>query len=129
MANIGYFLGKLYTEWGTRRPKRNTESRPEVNDEAYISIPLADAQRLGIYMSNQIGARTEYDWVSADGNHRGILKAQGCVAANDIYAKQFAPPGNLKGLKNFIEDNGLRDKVTIRVDIIAPFTLILTPLP
>ena len=128
MANIGSFVGRLYTDWGTRRPKRNTESRPEVDDEAYISIPQADARHLNIYMSNQRGAKTEYKWSSADGAYSGILKAQGNVAAGSVYAKQFAVSGNLKGLKSFIEENELFDGIEVRVDIVAPYTLILTPL-
>lgn len=128
MANIGSFVGRLYTDWGTRRPKRNTESRPEISDEAYISIPQADARRLSIYMSNQIGAITEYEWVSADGVYRGILKAQGNVGAGNVYAKQFAVSGDLKGLKRFIEENDLFDDIEIRVDIVEPYSLILTPL-
>ncbi len=128
MAVLGRFVGRLYTDWGTRKPKRNTESRPEIDDEAYISIPQADARRLCIYMSNQRGAVTEYEWTSADGAYGGILKAQGNVAAGSVHAKQFAVSSNLKGLKSFIEDNELFDGIEIRVDIIEPYALILTPL-
>lgn len=128
MADIGSFRGRLYTDWGTRRPKRNTESRPEIDDEAYISIPQADARRLSIFMSNQRGAITEYEWASADGVYGGILKAQGNVAGGSVYAKQFAVSGNLKGLKGFIEENDLFDGIEIQVDIVAPYALILTPL-
>jgi len=128
MANLGYFVGRLYMGWGTRSPKRRTESRPEIDDEAYISIPRADAQRLSIYMSNHPGVETDYEWTSSDGAHRGILKAQGNVCAGDVYAKQFAVSGNLKGLKNFIEDNGLSDDSIIQIDIVEPNKLVITPL-
>lgn len=128
MADLGRFIGRLYTDWGTHRPKRRTESRPEIDDEAYISIPLADARRLRIYMSNQAGAVTDFEWSSADGAYGGILKAQGNVRAGDVYAKQFAVSGNLKGLRSFIENNGLSDDSEIQVDIVEPHTLVLTPL-
>ena len=128
MADLGRFVGRLYTDWGTRSPKRRTESRPEIDDEAYISIPQADSRRLNIYMSNQAGVETDYEWTSSDGAYSGIMKAQGNVRAGDVYAKQFAVSGNLKGLKSFIEDNGLSDDSEIQVDIVEQHKLVLTPL-
>jgi hypothetical protein len=66
MAYPGSFAGRLHADCRTRRPKRKTESRHEIEDEAYISIPQADARHMGVFMSNQSGAITEHEWISAD---------------------------------------------------------------
>ncbi|GHU75176.1 hypothetical protein FACS1894188_05450 [Clostridia bacterium] len=128
MAMTGSFVGHLYMDWGTRRPKRYTDSRAEIPDEAYISIPQADARRLDIFMSNHPTANTEYDAFDENGNFICTLKAQGNVTRGAVYAKQFAPAGNLKGLATFIEVNDLFDDVEINVDVVAYNELVLTPI-
>lgn len=37
-----------------------------------------------------------FRFISADGLYRGVLRAQGCNRAGDIYAKQFSGDGDLK---------------------------------
>lgn len=128
MARVGNFIGRLYTDWGTRRPKRNTESRNEIEDEAYISIAQKDARRLDIFMSNKVGANTEYEAYDKHWNFIGTLKAQGNTGAGSVYAKQFAHTGNLKGLKSFIVNNDLFDDIEIEVEVLDNNELILTPL-
>ena len=128
MAKTGNFIGRLYLDWGTRRPKRYTESRPEIPDEAYISIPQADARRLDIFMSNNPNANTEYAAFDGEGQFICTLKAQGNVARGALHAKQFAASGNLKGLTRFIEENDLFDDIEINIEIISSNELILTPI-
>ena len=128
MAMIGNFVGHLYMDWGTRKPKRNTESRSEIPDEAYISIPQPAAQRLDIFMSNHPTANTEYAAFDSEGQFICTLKAQGNVARGAIHAKQFAASGNLKGLTRFIEENDLFDDIEINIDIVAPYEVVLTPI-
>ena len=115
-------------DWGTRRPKRYTESRPEIPNEAYISIPQADAHRLEIFMSNHPTANTEYAAFDNEGQFICTLKAQGNVTRGAIHAKQFAASGNLKVLTRFIEENDLFDDIEINIEIIAPNELILIPI-
>jgi hypothetical protein len=128
MAKIGTFVGHLYMDWGTRRPKRKTESRPEIPDEAYISISQPDARRLDIFMSNHPTANIEYAAFDNEGQFICTLKAQGNTGRGAVYAKQFAASGNLKGLKRFIEENDLFDVIEINIDIVAPNELVLTPI-
>lgn len=81
--------------WGTYR---YTDTRDPIYGEGYIPIPRRYAQAYSIYNSNQYLANTQYNCTSADGYFNGILLAQGCTRAGDIYAKQFAEEGNLKGI-------------------------------
>ena len=81
--------------WGTYR---NTTSREPIYGEGYIKIPKRYAERFGIFNDNHPTANPRYTCTAVNGNFRGTLLAQGCSSAGDIYAKQFAEEGNLKGI-------------------------------
>lgn len=86
--------------WGTYR---NTNTREPIYGEGYIKIPLMYARSYNIYNSNQPGANTLYTCHALNGVFSGILLAQGCSNAGDIYAKQFAEEGSLKGIGNWYQ--------------------------
>lgn len=81
--------------WGTYR---YTDSRDPIYGEGYIKIPRNYAISFGIYNSNNPSANPRYKCKAINGTFSGVLLAQGCGQKGDIYAKQFAEEGNLKGL-------------------------------
>jgi hypothetical protein len=89
-------LKKAHIEWGTHR---HTSTRGLTYGEGYIQISSKVATSFDIYMSNKIGANTEYTCNSSDGTLKNvILKASGSQGQNLEYAKQFQGSGNLKAL-------------------------------
>jgi len=89
-------LKKAHIEWGTHR---HTSTRGLIYGEGYIQISSENATAFDIYMSNKVGANTEYTCNSSDGTLKNvILKASGSQGANLEYAKQFQGSGNLKAL-------------------------------
>ena len=81
--------------WGTFR---YTDSREPVYGEGYIKIPRKYAKKFDIFNKNHPTANTEYYCNAVNGHFSGVLLAQGCKEAGDIYAKQFAELRNLKGI-------------------------------
>lgn len=81
--------------WGTYR---HTDTREPIYGEGYIKIPRKYAKKFGIFNANHPTADPRYYCSAVNGNYSGILLAQGCSKAGDIYAKQFAESGNLKGI-------------------------------
>ena len=72
--------------------------------EGYLPIPRNIAKQFGILNSNGTTAGSDehgknlFRCKSADGEFSGILKAQGCNTAGDIYAKQFAGDTCVEGV-------------------------------
>ncbi len=88
-------LKPAHMKWGIYR---YTYTRDHIRGEGYIPIPRTYARQYHIYNSNKSEAETEYESCSADGIFHGILLAQGCSRKGDVYAKQFAEKGHLKGI-------------------------------
>ena len=88
-------LNLAHLGWGIHR---YTDSREPIFGEGYIPIPRIYAKRFNILNSNSSYANLRYKCISTDGFYNGILLAQGSARTGDIYAKQFAEEGNLKGL-------------------------------
>jgi hypothetical protein len=106
-------LKKAHLEWGTHR---HTSTRGIVYGEGYLHIPRSDAQRIGIYNSNQVGATTTFICNSTDGYLTNIkLKASGSSVAGDVYAKQFQGNGDLQVLGSWF--SSLNAKIGDRVRV------------
>lgn len=89
--------------WGTYR---NTDTRVPIYGEGYIKIPKKYAEAFEIYNDNHPSANPRYSCVAINGSFSGVLLAQGCSKAGDIYAKQFAEEGNLKGIGDWYRSVG-----------------------
>ena len=88
----------IHLDWGNI-PDRRTTSRPEIDGEAYIPIPIEYARRFHIYNSNKNGANTLYNVTCLNGQQiSGQFLAQGCISAGDEFAKNFSVQGDLKAL-------------------------------
>lgn len=103
--------------WGIYR---YTATRDPIYGEGYIPIPRRDAERYGIFNSNDSTANTRYYCVSYDGFYKGVLLAQGCSEAGDIYAKQFAEERNLKGVGSWYASVKAQVGDHVRVTWTAP---------
>lgn len=110
MASAGHSykvkLTKAPLEWGTHR---YTGSRDCIYGEGYIPIPSDVAHNYDLYNSNGTGKRDVwgkniFKCRSVDGGYSGVLRAQGCKKAGDIYAKQFSADGNLKAIGSWYAD-------------------------
>jgi len=104
MARTGKYydvkVKKAHLGWGTYR---HTSSRKRRKGEAYIKIPAKYARSLQLLNQNGTGhqdipGKNIFNCTSKDNTYSGILKAQGCKARGDKYAKQFSEKENLKGL-------------------------------
>lgn len=89
--------------WGTFR---YSDSRERIYGEGYIKISKENAEAFNIFNDNHATANPRYSCVAINGIFSGILLAQGCSQAGDVYAKQFAEEGNLKGLGNWYRSVG-----------------------
>lgn len=98
--------------WGTYR---YTNTRDPIYGEGYIKIPRQYAKRFDIFNDNHPTANPRYDCIAINGCFSGVLLAQGCSQAGDIYAKQFAESGNLKGLGNWYRSVGAQVGGKVRV--------------
>ena len=98
--------------WGTYR---YTDTRDPIYGEGYIKIPRQYAERFGIFNDNHPTANPRYRCVAVNGRYSGILLAQGCSCAGDVYAKQFAEEGNLKGIGNWYRSVGAQVGGEVRV--------------
>ncbi len=104
-AHYEVSLQPAHLGWGTYR---NTGSRDAIEGEGYIPIPHNFAISQQILNSNGTGkqdvlGQNLFLCTSEDGRFNGYLKAQGCHQAGDIYAKQFAEAGNLKGIGSWYQ--------------------------
>lgn len=88
-------LKQSHVDWGEHR---YTYTRELIDGEGYIPIPRKYAELFGIYNSNAIAANNVYNVIAVNGKISGRLLAQGCSQAGDVYAKQFAIEGDLKGI-------------------------------
>lgn len=120
------FRTNTYQKWGEYSPKRFSYSRSTELNEAYIVIPKFYAELFSIYMSNKIGANTDYDAYDDEGQFIYVLKAQGCSTKGDVYAKQFSGSGNLTALQNWIANKGITDADTIEVEFLSSNSLKIT---
>ena len=117
-------LKKAHIEWGTHR---HTSTRGIRYGEGYIQISSKVATSFDIYMSNKIGANTEYICSSTDGTLKDvILKASGSQGQNLEYAKQFQGSGNLKALGDWYHSIGAQVGDEIKVLFTSPTDIILS---
>lgn len=126
MANAGdsytVTLTRAPLEWGTHR---YTGSRNRIYGEGYIPIPSNVARMYELYNGNGTGnldvlGENIFRCVSADGVYRGVLRAQGCKRAGDIYAKQFSADGDLKAVGSWYASMGADIGDEVRVTWISP---------
>ena len=75
-------------------------------DKNTFYLPRHYAERFGIFNANHSIANPRYRCTAVNGCYSGILLAQGCSSAGDIYAKQFAEEGNLKGIGDWYRSVG-----------------------
>lgn len=113
-------LKEAHLGWGTYR---KTTSRGRVRGEAYIQIPRPKARQFEIYNSNNKSANTLYQCMSIDGFYSGTLLAQGCNKGGDIFAKQFAEKGNLKGLGKWYSAVGAKPGDKVEIVFTSPSSL------
>lgn len=106
--------------WGTYR---YTDTRNPIYGEGYIKIPRNYAERFDIYNDNHPTANPRYYCTAINGIYSGILLAQGCSRAGDIYAKQFAEEGNLKGIGNWYRSVGAQVGGRVKVTFISSDSL------
>lgn len=101
--------------WGTYR---YTNTRDPIYGEGYIKIPRQYAERFDIFNDNHPTANSRYHCVAVNGDYSGILLAQGCSSAGDVYAKQFAEKGNLKGIGDWYRSVGAQVGGEVRVTLL-----------
>jgi hypothetical protein len=89
--------------WGTYR---YTGTREPIYGEGYIKIPRKYAVSYDLFNDNHPIADPRYFCTALNGSFRGTLLAQGCSEAGDVYAKQFAEEGNLKGIGDWYRSVG-----------------------
>ena len=123
-------LSKAHLEWGTHR---YTNSRDQIYGEGYIPIPVDKAYNYGLLNSNGTGCtdilgQNIFRCQSRDGLFNGILKAQGCREAGDIYAKQFSADGNLKALGTWYAQIGAKVGDALKVSWISSTDMIIEKL-
>lgn len=98
--------------WGTHR---HTNTRDRINGEGYIKIPRQYAEEYCIYNDNHPTSDPRYFCTAVNGSFSGVLLAQGCSKAGDIFAKQFAEKGNLKGIGSWYKSVGAELGGKVRV--------------
>lgn len=103
--------------WGIYR---YTDTRDPIYGEGYIPIPRRYAKKYDIFNSNDYTANTRYYCSSSDSFYNGVLLAQGCSTAGDVYAKQFAEEGNLKGIGSWYASVKSQVGDHVRVTWVAP---------
>ena len=101
---------RAHLEWGEHR---YTNSRGIIYGEGYIQIPAQYARRYNLLNQNgtngtDVPGFNLFNCYSADGLFSGVLRAQGCYEAGDIYAKQFAGNKNLKAVGDWYYACGMQ---------------------
>ena len=116
MPKAGYTfvvtLKPSHLGWGIHR---HTNTRDLIYGEGYIKIPRKYAESFNIFNDNHPTANPRYYCTAVNGCYSGVLLAQGCSKAGDIYAKQFAEEGNLKGIGNWYKNVGAQEGGKIKV--------------
>ena len=115
-------LTRAPLEWGTHR---YTGSRDRIYGEGYIPIPSTVACRLDLYNGNGTGeqdvfGKNLFSCMSVDGMYKGVLRAQGCKKAGDIYAKQFSADGDLKAIGSWYAAMGADVGDNVKVTWTSP---------
>lgn len=101
----------------------------------HISIPSRETHAYGIYNCHQNEADSDvlginiFNCRSDDGFFCGQLKAQGCVAAGDPYAKQFSGVGNLRALTPWFVHRGVQVGDSIEITWTSSTDVVLRHLP
>lgn len=121
-------LKKTHLNWGTHR---YTGTRGDVLGEGYIPIPISEAHRIGLFNSNGTYGADEmgkniFRYSSDDGFVKGILRAQGCNSAGEIYAKQFSEDGDLKAIGSWFVHIGAIEGTKIKVSWTSPTDVVLS---
>lgn len=112
-------LKDTHVDWGEYR---YTSTRDMIPGEGYIPIPRSKAEAFCIYNSSGSSSPL-YDCSSIDGQYQGVLLAQGSSKKGDIYAKQFAEYGNLKGLGRWFAAVGAKPGDRVEVVFTSPTSL------
>ena len=117
-------------DWGKHR---YTNSRIHIPNERYLPIPIAYARRFNILNGNGTNGRdilgkNLFRCSSADGTFQALLRAQGCIKAGDIYAKQFSVNKDLKALSSWYIKIGACDGTQVLVEWTSPYDILLTKL-
>lgn len=106
--------------WGTYR---YTDTRDPIYGEGYIKIPKRYAEEFDIFNDNHPTADPRYRCTAVNGRYSGVLLAQGCSKAGNVYAKQFAEEGNLKGIGNWYRSVGAQVGGKVKVTFISSNSL------
>jgi len=116
-------LKKAHLEWGSFR---HTNSRGIVYGEGYLQIPAKESRRLNINNSNLTGGNNIYNCSSQDGFLKNVqLKATGCNAAGNIFAKQFHGKGNLQLLGDWFGHVNANIGDSVEIKWISPTDIII----
>jgi hypothetical protein len=113
-------IQQAHLGWGMHR---NTDTREPIDGEGYIKIPRKYAELFSIFNSNHPTANPIYSCTALNGYFCGNLLAQGCSEAGDVYAKQFAQKGNLKGIGNWYRAVGAQVGRYVKVTFTSPNSL------
>lgn len=112
--------------WGTYR---HTKTRDPIYGEGYIKIPRKYAEAFSIFNDNHPTANPRYSCIASNGSFTGTLLAQGCSKAGDIYAKQFAEEGNLKGIGRWYKSVGAQADGCVKVTFVSENSLTIEYIP
>jgi hypothetical protein len=111
--------------WGEYHPSRHSHSRRETYGEGYIKIPASIAYNYQIFnRNNPFHADCLYRCTSYDNYYHGTLLAQG-NQSNDIYAKQFAEEGNLKGIGDWYDFIGADVGDFVKIVFTSPTQILI----
>ena len=129
MPNTGdYYIVKIlepHIMWGEYHPSMHSHTRREIYGEGYIKIPSNVAYDFQIFNhNNPFQANCLYSCTSYDKYYHGILLAQG-NQSNDIYAKQFAEEGNLKGIGDWYDYVGADKGDYVKVVFTSPSDMLI----
>lgn len=121
-------LKQTHLNWGTHR---YTGTRDSIDGEGYIPIPKDSACRFELLNSNGTHGADEmgknlFRYTSDDGSISGILRAQGCNSAGDIYAKQFSVDRDLKAIGSWFAHIGAEEGTVIKVAWTSPVDIVLS---
>ena len=81
------------------------------------------AEQFDIFNDNHPTANPRYHCTAVNGTYSGTLLAQGCSSAGDVYAKQFAEEGNLKGIGNWYRSVGAQVGGRVKVSFTSSDSL------
>ena len=108
---------------------RYTNTRELIYGEGYIKIPRKYAKKFDIFNDNHPNANSKYFCNAVNGQFSGVLLAQGSSQAGDVYAKQFAEMGNLKGIGDWYRSVGAQIGGRVKVTFISSNRLEIEYIP